>query len=125
MKLEYLSSSSADTPLIRLFHFDKAEASQLQSIFASLATRPCDVIDLTELPFIEPVHDCRLSLTVGDRDLGVEKIQEPATFVWSLTPESWDNVAGLVEPFASTNSTGFQWLNEQGVALVLSVDGGW
>jgi hypothetical protein len=125
MKLEYLASGSADCPLIRLYDFTTAEASQLRQVFAELAIQEKTSVALHELPFIEPVNDCRLILKVHSWDQGLIKVVEPTTFQCALTWQTWYNIEGLCEPFASEGAESFQWLNSAGIPLLLSPNGCW
>lgn len=109
MKLEYLAAGSPDCPLIRLYDFTPAEAGLLVSAVAALASGAAERVDVDRLPFVEPFGGCRLALVGGSWDQAVVREGEPAGFVCRLTAGSWDQVAGLVEPFAN-GCHGFQWL---------------
>ena len=66
MKLEFLGGGSPDCPLLRLYDFDETEASELRQVFAELANRSFTSIALHDLPFIQPVNECRLTLKVAE-----------------------------------------------------------
>jgi hypothetical protein len=126
MKLEYLADGSRDCPLIRIYEFTAAEAAQLRAAIAALADGKAERVDVQLLPFVEPVSGCRLTLFRCSWDQAVVRRSEPAEFACGLTPETWDNMAGLLEPFTECAS-GFQWLaGAPGeTALLLSVSGEW
>jgi hypothetical protein len=126
MNLEYLTDGLLDGPLIRLYHFTAVEAALLLSAVTDLASGAAEKIDVDRLPYVEPVGSCRLALVSWPWDQAITRENEPAGFVCKLTHASWDNVAGLVEPFAS-GSVGFQWLvGASGeAALLLSSSGHW
>jgi hypothetical protein len=126
MKLEYLNAGSPDCPLIRLYDFTAAEAALLLSAVTALASGAVERIDMDRLPYIEPVGGCQLALMGQAWDQAIARESGPAGFVCGLTADSWDNVAGLVEPFA-IGASGFQWLvvGSGEAALLLSSTGLW
>ena len=125
MKLEFLASGSQDCPLIRLFDFDLPEVTRLRKIFEDLSQGALQTADLHNEPGIEPIDSCQLTLRVGNRDLGVEQNGQLG-FECVLTPDSWDWVRELVDPFCEGRTGGYQWLSEQGkVSLLLSRSGMW
>jgi hypothetical protein len=108
MKLEFLATGSPDCPLIRLYDFTQAQARQLHAAFACLATGATERIEVHQLPFVEAVGNCRLTLTRSGRDQAVIQVGRLAEFECRFTAGTWDNVAGLAEPFAE-GANGFQW----------------
>jgi hypothetical protein len=126
MKLEYLADGSPDCPLIRLYDFTSAEAEQLHAAIIGLAAGSAERVEIHRLPFVEAVGGCRLTLIRRAWDQAVLRRNGPAEFECGFTAGTWDNVAGLVEPFAESQG-GFQWL--AGVpgeaALLLSSSGQW
>jgi len=56
--------------------------------------------------WIEPVDTCCLNLRVGIRNEGVRQAQ-PLRFECVLSPEGWNNVEGLLEPFSAPDDAGF------------------
>jgi hypothetical protein len=126
MQLEYLGDASPDCPLLRLYNFTPMEAGQLLNAIAALASESAERIDVDRLPFVEPLGGCRLALVGRSWDQAVTRACRPTVFECGFTADTWDNVAGLVEPFAE-GADGFQWL--AGVpgeaALLLSVSGAW
>lgn len=125
MKLEFLPDGSDACPLIRVYDFDRAEAARLFAALSALAARERERIAVHDLPGAEPISECRLFLRTGARDRGVVQLPGPASFECVLTPGSWNNVAGLVEPFL-IGKGGYQWLVGSGDAKwLLSTDGHW
>jgi hypothetical protein len=126
MKLEYLARGSADCPLIRLYDFTPVEAGKLHAAIADLTRGSCEEVEIHRQPWIEPLRSCSLSFGVCARDQGLLLKSPPANFECRFTAGTWDNVAGLVEPFTE-GAIGFQWL--AGILgagrLLLSVDGFW
>jgi hypothetical protein len=125
MKLEYISDGSTDAPLIRLYDFNADQVARLRTVFSQLAARAIQSFELHTADFVEPINDCRLTLTNDRRDRGLFETNEPLNFQCSLMPETWDNVDGLTEPFCQNDGHGYQWLNRTNIALLLSRDGLW
>jgi len=125
MKLEYLADGSRDCPLIRLYDFTTAEATQLLAAVAELASGVAEQVDVHGLPFVESVRGCRLALIRRSWDQAVVCVG-PSNFECGFTAGTWDNVAGLLEPFCEDLS-GCQWLaGSPGEAQVLlSASGQW
>jgi hypothetical protein len=125
MRLQYLPEGSSDCPLIRLFDFTPDEARQLALAVADLAAEQIDKIALHEFSYVKAVDECELVLRLRNWDQAVRRIG-PRIFECGFTASTWDNVSGLIEPFAS-GTEGFQWL--AGVpgeaALLLTVSGQW
>ena len=126
MKLEYLADGSPDCPLDRLYDYTPAAAGQFLAAVAGQAYGSAERVEVHRLPFVEPVGGCRLTLARRSCDRAVTRGDEPAEFECGFTAGTWENVAGLVEPFAESVG-GFQWLagapGEAG--LLLSASGGW
>lgn len=126
MKMEALLEGSPVCPLVRLYDFTAAEASALHAQLADLAAGRVDRVEVHGLPFVEVVGTCRLVLRVVRRDAGAVADASPGGFACGFTAGTWDNVAGLVEPFL-VDPSGYQWLADGpgDVALLLSGDGRW
>jgi hypothetical protein len=125
MKLEYLADGSHDCPLLRLYDFTPAEAGQFLATVAGLASGAAERVEVHRLPFVEPVDGCRLSLARRSWDQALVRVG-PSAFECAFTAGTWDNVAGLVEPFAN-DAGGFQWLagSPGEASVLLSVSGQW
>ena len=125
MKLDYLPADSPHSPLVRLYDFTLPEARQLLLAILELANGTSEE---------SPSMNCRGSspwavvscFSVSGAGTAPVLTCEPATFECGFTMETWDNVAGLIEPFAQ-GSAGFQWLAQVPgeAALLLSWDGRW
>jgi hypothetical protein len=127
MKLEYLADGSPDCPLLRLYDFSAAEAVHLRAALIGLASGTAERVEVHQLPFIESVGGCRLSLVRKSWDQAVLKVG-PSAFECAFTAGTWDNIAGLVEPFTES-AGGFQWLTgipaEAALLLSASASGQW
>ena len=125
MKLEYLSDSSLERPLIRLYDFDQSEVRRLRQLVQSLVACVCQDVALHNETWVEPVASCCLDFRLGTRNQGVRQVQ-PLRFECVLTPNGWSNVEGLLEPFSESDTSGFQWLTHDGwIDLLISRDGLW
>lgn len=125
MRLEHLPDGSAETPLVRLYGFNTEEAARLMAAVSDLAAGRVGHVDVHGLPGVQSIGECTLSLRVGPRDEAIVH-RGTSAFECTLTERTWDNVAGLIEPFA-TCAEGYQWLaGAPGeVALLLSASGEW
>jgi hypothetical protein len=125
MKLEFLPDGSPDCPLLRLYAFTTSEARRLGEAIAELASGASDCVEIHHLPWVKSIGDCRLTLVVRPWDQGIVGKGGPEEFECGLTAVTWDNVAGLIAPFAD-GGRGYQWLaGTPGTSLLLSVDGQW
>lgn len=123
MKLELVDRDN-ETPLLRLFAFTLAEVALLRDVCASLASGSALSVKLHTLPFVEPVDSCQLTSVANSWDQGV--IERPDTSLQcSLSAGTWGNIAGLVEPFAESESGRSQWLDSTNIPIFLSRDGCW
>lgn len=125
VRLEFLPEGSPECPLIRLFDFSVIEAGRLAALVADLAAGRVERIAVHELHGVAPVGGCKLVLCLRDWDQAVLQFG-PCAFECGFTANTWDNVAGLVKPFA-VGCGGFQWLARVPgeAALLLSKNGLW
>ena len=125
MRLEYLPDGSPDFPLVRLFDFTPAEAAALGAAVADLAAGRVERVAVHEMPGVAAIGGCELVLRVRDWGQAVVRVG-PTALECGFTAGTWDNVSGLIEPFAA-DAGGYQWL--AGVpgeaSLLLSVSGQW
>ena len=122
MRLEFLQGAEPETGgagVIRLGHFSPEEAVLLQALLANLASGAVSEVAVHELPFVEAAGGCRLTLRVLSWDQAVHFKSKPYDFECGFTTGTWDNVAGLVEPFTH-RAAGFQWLAGGEAQLVLT-----
>jgi hypothetical protein len=126
MKLEFLSDGSQDCPLIRLYGFTVLEVAHLQRLVGHMATGSLEQFAVHELPFVEPIEDCKLEFVVTRWDQAVSGDIDLHRFSCGFTAGTWDNVASLMEPFVE-EATGFQWLAglPGEIQLLLSQSGKW
>jgi hypothetical protein len=92
---------------------------------AALASEAAERVEVHRLPCVKPIGDCRLTPVRRPRDQAVVRVG-PSAFECRFTADTWDNVAGLVEPLVE-GARGFQWLAEPSgeASLLLSASGEW
>lgn len=99
VKLEYLPDGSPDCPILRIYDFDEPAVQRLQGLFNELASGSVRAVALHELPDIESVAGCTVTFRVSERDRGVVRVKDRNTFECHLTQATWEQLAGLTEPF--------------------------
>ncbi|MCI0528263.1 MAG: hypothetical protein L0Y56_12560 [Nitrospira sp.] len=123
MKVDYLAEGSDDCPLIRLYEFTNEEAKQLKNAIIRLASATLKELPLETLTHFESVDGTTLCFVTGTQDNGIVQTKGQE-FKIILSPTSWDQVAGLIDPFTG-GASGHQWLWEGPIRLLLSKDGRW
>ena len=125
MKLDFLREGADDRPMVRIYDFRSSDVQHLIEIFESLASGSIQQASLEEICPVESVDGARLRFTRGERDRGVVR-QRVSDFEVILTGPSWEQAAGLAEPFCKS-CQGCQWLTPRGgrIQLLLSPTGDW
>jgi hypothetical protein len=129
MKIDYLENGSSDCPLIRIYRDEPEFCARLFSSLNQLSSGEAKEVSLTALPGVEPAGSCTLIAQVIKSDRGIVH-KEGNSFFWMLTSDSWQDVAGLIEPFCQFETKGFQWLDQvpasdARVLISRSPDGCW
>lgn len=126
MKIQYMAEGSDDCPLVRLFDFDEQEISLLHERLCELGEGSGEELELDAFPWVKTDGQLRLVFAVTERDVGINHDAAQA-FVCRLTKQTWEDVAGLTEPFLRDVTPGrHQWLDRTGdISLLLSPDGSW
>ena len=110
MQMELLPAGADGRPLMRIFGTAQVDFAALLAACRSLAAAPGQTCRLHEHAGFAALNDCRLTMmSTGD---GESRCTGGGREVyWSLPPEGWSTVAGLIEPFATEARPGtFQWL---------------
>jgi hypothetical protein len=111
VQIEFLESGSDDCPLIRIFGTGQEGFRILLQATRQLARTEGDRCAVHDMQGFGSVADCKLIMISSSKDEGVRRVRNTNEFTWVLTPESWDDAACLIEPFASEAQLGtFQWL---------------
>lgn len=122
MRMEVLEEDAGGGAIIRMFDFTSDEVRALQVVVSSLAEREMRVA-AHELPFIEPVENCRFTLEAGPSDVGLTEAAGDFRCIFSR--DTWGRVVELIEPLAS-ETNGYQWLADSpGGRWLLSRTGEW
>src|SRR5215204_908367 len=108
MKLDFLKQGADDCPMVRLYDFHSSDVQRLIEAFEALATTSLQQASLEDVCPVESVDGTHLRFTRGERDRGVVR-QGASDSEVILTGPSWEQVAGLAEPFCKSPS-GCQWL---------------
>lgn len=125
MKLDVIPEGPGGLPVVRLFLFNFRDVGNLIAGLKALASGVREKLEIHGLHGVEVAGGTRLLLRAGLKDKGMVVGSGGVAFECILTPEGWDNVVGLVEPFLK-ETKGFQWLVEMGEGKwLLSVDGQW
>jgi hypothetical protein len=112
MKLEYLDRASPNHKPTLVLHGDGPVVVRALSV--ALANLTENGIDLSTLPGVEPVDQCRVVVQASKSESGIRRIERSA-FAWRLPPDALDHVLGFLEPFMGASpDEGFQWLEESG-----------
>jgi hypothetical protein len=123
VKLDFIETGAPDCPLLRLAYADPATVTQLIQVLRRVGPAP---VALDGTAGVEPVGGVRLYVSEGKVDLGVRRV-EPGSFSWVMDHEGWLQVIDLLSPFAEAKTSGnrFQYLSQEGVAVIISTDGRW
>lgn len=130
MRLEYLQDLASQTPRVLLaYGDDPGGATRLRQAAEDLARgKGPQELRVDHLPGFEGVDGCSLLASVGGSDVGVAPVDDASkTFRCILTPEAWENVADLLEPFETLMPDhGHQYLDDSGSVLwIVSSDRAW
>ncbi len=125
MRSEYLPEGSADCPILKLSHFDEAEATNLRALCLEMASGKGET-QVLRMAVRGDLSVERIIFRLGVNDRGVSKLDAPSEFEWVLSAPGWTAAAGLVEPFCGRVETGYQWLDEHSeISLLLTPGGNW
>lgn len=122
MYIQFVPDGASDTPLLLMSSPSSGELSELTEVIKEMARGDRTQVTLHDVG--NPKSRISLCLAVSDGDSGISG-PGPA-FRCSLRTVTWDQIQGLIEPFASDKLDGYQWLDESGsIALLLSPSGEW
>ena len=127
MKIEFLADGSQDCPLILIHGQGIIVVRRLAEVLHRLADGAVCRADLHGTAGLVAPGGIRLTASVSRWDVGVVEVS-PASFEWQLTEGSWDNVAGLLEPFCRgpVEEHRHQYIEQAGdIAVIVSTDRSW
>lgn len=121
MKIEFLKDGSDDCPLIRIFGNEPSSAARLAIAFRQLASGETKEIAIHEMPGFNSIGGCLLIAKIDHKNIGIQAIDDNA-FECLLTPEGWERLAELVDPFTEKlEGVQYQWLDDTSeISLVIS-----
>jgi hypothetical protein len=123
MKIDLLEGF--DQAIVRIYELVPDSCRLIKAAIDQLASAHVNEIRLTDVSGVERDGHIELVAIVGRRDQGILR-KGGNVLHWVLTSPSWDNVAGLIEPFCENASNGYQWLEQAGdIRVLLSTDGSW
>lgn len=109
MKVEFIKNINGyDEHAIRLSDFNSSQAVMFLGTVDHLIRHSEASICLTKLNFIQPVNCC-LTLRTSEEDLGIST-SDNMNFFCDLTSKTYHDIKGLVQPFCTKESKGYQWL---------------
>jgi hypothetical protein len=125
VRLEYLE----DERVVLLHSFDADEVERLRAALLTLVDSQSAETRVEELSGVDAVGGVSLAVAVSDHDHGVE-VRNRSSLRCALTAARWEDVVGLLEPFAEpvSGESGdfFQYLSEEGpVTWIISTSGEW
>ena len=122
IRIELLEDGARNRPVLLIWGTQQAGFGSLQEAFERLATGQIREVDLGQLVGFQSVGGVRLVAAAGPSDLGARKTSSVGSIRWEARSSTWDNIAGLVEAFATAASEQqyrFQWLDQSGDAEVI------
>ncbi len=109
MTLDYIDNvNTFGENIVRLYGFNKAEAIRFRTCIQQLLLAPYSPLDLTTIDFIE-ARNCRLILRLAHEDHGI-RTHDKKNFYCDLTPETYEQMVLLLQPFCEKETKGYQWL---------------
>jgi len=100
----------------------------LRAQIAELAAERISSLAVHELPGFRSVEGCQLFADLDTWDSGARPDPKPPVFRCRLTPLTWHNIEGLLEPFSDGSYCGasHQFLDRHGkVQVIISGGRGW
>jgi len=113
LKLEYFPEAFEERGLVLIYGCDVAAVNSLRSAFRAL-NFDSEGVSIHELAVVEPVNGCMLTAGIAHRGRGIRRTG-PQSLHWVLAEPEWEDVDGLLEPFArrdeAVDGVFFQHLN--------------
>lgn len=126
---QYIADGTIDAPLLLIGDLSGANAAVLIDVFGRLASGQTDNVAVHRLPGWEPRDRLCLEAVAGDQDAGCAvAMGSDFQLRCGLRPRTWDQIVGLLEPFARGRASGHahQYLSQHGsVTWIVSTDSAW
>lgn len=127
MTLDYLSNiNEYGDHLVRIYNFNKTEAAAFRDVFKETVIEKKEVLDLSEVLFIDRSGECNLKFRIFNQDEGV-RTNDGKTFYCDMTIESLEKMLELIEPFCHKDTRTYQYLYDLDIEtdLIFSPEGTW
>lgn len=126
MKLEFFEDGM-DAPLILLYGGEHEEVALFRAAVRVLAEDVGKKLTIHQLPFIQPIRNCRLAAISAEANVGIAINRLSGEYEWVLAQEAWLQVDELLEPFCHERSdAAFQYLNPAGgMEVIYSTHRSW
>ncbi|MGO8764774.1 MAG: hypothetical protein ACLQSR_06525 [Limisphaerales bacterium] len=124
MDIEYFP----DEEVVLIYGHEPEIVAHFREQVAALAAERIQIFPVHEVPGFHSVDGCRLFASRANLDFGTRRTRKPKTFECRLRPITWDNLEGLLEPFADGRyfAAGHQFLDSHGeVELIISASRCW
>lgn len=109
MELDFIENvNEFDESVVRLYNFDKSEATLFRDLIKSTIIERNIRLDLSKIDFIEN-RNCNLILGLFKSDEGMLSVDNK-TFYCALTLENYKNMLTLIEPFCNKDTKSHQYL---------------
>ncbi len=109
MELDYIGNVNAyGENIVRLYNFDKSEASKLSTLIEETIVKGKKKLDLSQVDFIER-RNCNLILGIYESDEGIFSV-DGETFYCALTLDGYRHMLTLLAPFCQKDSKSHQYL---------------
>ena len=109
MQLDYIDNiNEYGDDIVRLYDFDKFQADMFRKLLQDTIITHKRMLDLSSIDFIQR-RNCNLILRISTEDTGITT-SDKENFICDLTPETYQRMIGLLEPFCKKETKGYQWL---------------
>ena len=126
MELDFINNvNEFDESVVRLYNFNREEAILFRDLIQIVIIENTTRLDLSSIPFIEN-RNCNLILGLFKTDEGILS-SDHKTFYCALTKEAYITMIGLLEPFCTKETKGYQYLYDidNPIDFLFSPAGSW
>jgi len=94
--------------IVRLYEFDHSQADRFRELLIQVIIINKEQLELSTIDFIQS-RNCFLTLRLSNEDTGITT-SDKINFFCDLTPEGYERIIALLEPFSKKDTKGYQWL---------------
>ena len=122
MRIEFIPAGAEDCPLILIVGDVPDQVRELAGALTQVAHGP---VELTRLPWVEPVGGLEVVAVLAARSREVRRLHGQR-FEWRLDQADWEDVQELLAPFTRPiPGNRFQYLHQSETRVIVSTDGHW